>query len=360
VSTYGAFNISRPPAARSLLTLALIAAGLLSTAALPACDRAATTPVATPEAKRPLALVATIAPLSGIIKELAPPDATVTMLMQPGRSEHGYEFTPSDIQIISRADAVFYVGLGLEPTVSAFLDKRPSPSRQAISLGRVLKLEDPAPPPHQHKPDEPAHKHDDHDHDDHDHHGHDHGPIDVHLWLDPVLMLEAIPALNDAIITSLKRTSATDADLAVQNARAAALTAKLQQLDSEIKSALAPYTGRAIVTHHAAFGRFADRYGLRVAEVLRPIETSEPTPGQLSQVAQAIRKENIKTIFIEPQFDPAAAQRVATLAGVSVVTLDPLGTGDYFQFMRSNLLALIKGLGPESTSSPLSHPNQAP
>jgi zinc transport system substrate-binding protein len=173
-------------------------------------------------------------------------------------------------------------------------------------------------------------------------------------------MLEAIPALNDALIASLKQTSATDADLAAQNARAAALTAKLQQLDSEIKSVLAPYAGRAIVTHHAAFGRFADRYGLRVAEVLRPIETSEPTPGQLSQVAQAIRKENIKTIFIEPQFDPAAAQRVATLAGVSVATLDPLGTGDYFQFMRSNLQSLVKGLGTESTSTPVSRPNHGP
>lgn len=306
------------------------------------CDRPSAPvqmPVTTSQMKRPLALVVTIAPLAGIVKELAPPDAGLTMLMQPGRSEHGYEFTPSDIQAMSKADAVFYIGMGLEPTVAAFLDKRPSSSREAVSLGRILKLEEPAAQPHVHKADEPGHGHSDgHDHD------HDHGPVDVHVWLDPVLMLQSLPGLNDALAAALKRAGGNDADIAAQHVRAATLKAKLEGLDKELKTALTPFSGRAIVTHHAAFGRFAERYGLRVAEVLRPIESSEPTPGQLAQVAEAIRKEGIRTIFVEPQFDSAAAQRVAAMAGVQVATLDPLGTGDYFELMRSNLQALIKGL----------------
>lgn len=291
---------------------------------------------ATKGVKRPLNVVTTIAPLRGLIAELAPADATITMLMQPGRSEHGYEFTPADIQTISKADAVFYIGLGLEPTVAAFVEKRTNSTREAVSIGRVLKLETGA-TPHEHKADEPAHTHDGHDH------GHDHGPIDVHVWLDPVLMKEAVPGLNESLIAALKRCGGTDTDVEAQRAKGATLIGKLNALDEEIKAALKPYAGRSIVTHHAAFGRMAERYGLKVAEVLRPIESSEPTPAQLSAVSEAIRKEGIKTIFVEPQFDATAAQRVAELAGVRVMTLDPLGTGDYFALMRKNVDALVKG-----------------
>jgi ABC-type Zn uptake system ZnuABC Zn-binding protein ZnuA len=289
--------------------------------------------------KRALKVVTTIAPLRGLIAELAPADAQITMLMQPGRSEHGYEFTPGDIQTISQADAVFYVGLGLEPTVAAFVEKRASATREAVSLGRVLKLEEAA-KPHEHKADESGHGHD-------DHHGHDHGLIDVHVWLDPVLMIEAVPQVNQTLIAALKRCGATDADIQAQQARGAALIEKLKTLDAQMRTTLQPFAGRALVTHHAAFGRLAERYGLKVAEVLRPIETSEPTPAQFAAVAEAIRKERIKTIYIEPQFDATAAKRVAELSGARVLTLDPLGTGDYFAMMRMNVEALVKGLAPD-------------
>lgn len=302
-----------------------------------------TTTSPTAVVKRSLKLVTTIAPLRGLVAELAPPDAQITMLMQPGRSEHGYEFTPSDIQTISQADAVFYVGLGLEPTVAAFVEKRATPTREGVSIGRLLKLEGPAAPPHVHKADEPGHGHN------HGHDGHDHGPIDVHVWVDPVLMMEAVPGINEAITAALRRCGGTEAELAAQRTRADAVVAKLKALDDEMRVALKTFAGRAIVTHHAAFGRLAERYGLKVAEVLRPIESSEPTPAQMAAVAEAIRKENIRTIFIEPQFDASAAQRVAAMAGVDVATLDPLGTGDYFAVMRANLAALVKGFSGEVT-----------
>ncbi|MBU6413858.1 MAG: zinc ABC transporter substrate-binding protein [Planctomycetes bacterium] len=297
-------------------------------------------------AKRAMRVVVTIAPLKGLVAELAPAGTEITMLMQPGRSEHGYEFTPADIQTISQADAVVYVGLGLEPTVAAFVEKRVSATREAMSLGRILKLEEGA-KPHEHKPDEPGHSHGGNEL---GHDGHHHGPIDVHVWLDPVLMKEAVPGLNEMLMTAMKRCGATSAEIEAQKGKGAALVEKLAALDGEIKEALKPFAGRSIVTHHAAFGRLAERYGLKVAEVLRPIETSEPTPAQMAAVAEAIRKEGIKTIFIEPQFDATAAKRVAELAGVQVMTLDPLGRGDYFALLRENVDALVKGFAASGNS----------
>jgi len=98
------------------------------------------------------------------------------------------------------------------------------------------------------------------------------------------------------------------------------------------------------VTHHAAFARVADRYGLEVSAVLRPIETIEPSPADIAGAKRAIDESGVGAIFIEPQFGGGEAERLAESAGVELVVLDPLGGGDWFTLMSKNLDALIEGL----------------
>src|SRR5882757_8715144 len=75
-----------------------------------------------PDKAAGLRAVVTIPPLKGLIEPLLPPGTTVTVLMQPGRSEHGYEFTPADMAAMARADVFVYVGLGLEGRIEATLE----------------------------------------------------------------------------------------------------------------------------------------------------------------------------------------------------------------------------------------------
>jgi len=279
-----------------------------------------------------LRVVVTIPPLKGIVEPLLPEDSTVKVLMPPGRSEHNYEFTPADMASVGSADLVLYVGLGLEPQVAKFLESRASSNRVDLNLAAAAGV-----------------KADEHEHDETHAHGEgeecDHRAGDPHVWLDPVLVKDAIPRLGEAVGAAMKVRGEWNGAVAERlNGAIASETKRAEELDAAFREKLARFQGDKIVTHHAAFGRLAKRYGLVVAEVIRVNEGEEPTPGRIAAIVQAVRKEDVRAIFVEPQFDSATAERVAKAAGVQVVTLDPLGSGDWFAMMKGNLEGLVKGL----------------
>lgn len=291
-----------------------------------------TTPAATPAT---LHAVVTIAPLRGIVEPLLPPGSTVRVLMPPGRSEHGYEFTPADMAELAAADLVVFIGLGLEPQIQDFVTSHASPKRVDLSLAEALGLHT------THEPDAQDHGE--------NHENCDHGPVDPHVWLDPELIIKATPRIADAAKeaieasgreTPIARSAATDAIVKGFLQQSAAVA----HLHEELKAALLPYKGAKIVTHHAAFGRFAERYGLVIAEVIKGNEGAEPTPGRIASIVEAVKAEQVKAIFVEPQFNSAAAERIAKAAGVKLGTLDPLGDGDWFATMRANAKAIATNL----------------
>lgn len=316
------------------LILVCLAATLLpcAFAAQPGPSPSTPAPAATPVALR---AVVTIAPLKGIVEPLLPPGSSVRVLMPPGRSEHGYEFTPADMAELAGADLVVFVGLGLEPQVQDFVTSHASPKRIDISLAEALGLHT-------------THEAEAHDHGE-NHENCDHGPVDPHVWLDPELVAKATPKIADAAReaveaggrdTPMARVAATDAivkNLLVQSS----VIAKLQE---DLKATLLPFKGAKIVTHHAAFGRFADRYGFTIAEVIKGNEGAEPTPGRIASIVSAVKAEQVKAIFVEPQFNSAAAERIAKAAGVKLGKLDPLGDGDWLALMRANAEAIATSL----------------
>lgn len=276
----------------------------------------------------PVRVVVTIAPLAGLVQPLLPEDSEVRVLIPPGRSEHGFELTPGDVRAIADADLIVLIGLGLEPQVERALRNAPSKRRHAVVFADAVGIES-----------EP-HGHDDHAHD----HGHDHGPVDPHLWLDPVLVEAFIPVLARSAAEAVAGAAGSPWDVAE---RERTLTLRIRDLDRAWRESLEPHRGRAIVTHHAAFGRLADRYGLKIAGVVRPIEDMEPTPAQLAAVVGAIREQQVRAIFVEPQYTAGAAERIARELGVRLGRLDPVGDRDWFELMERNRAALVAGLADE-------------
>jgi zinc transport system substrate-binding protein len=303
-----------------LLALACFALAAFS------CDRADATPRRDPGAFR---AAVTIAPLKGLVEPLLPQPHQIYILIPPGRSEHGYEFTPSDVSALSKADLAVYIGLGLEPRIERFLSLNATPLREVVSFAQAVGVEEPGSAHHHHAHDENC----------------DHGDDDPHVWLDPVLCAELIPVLRKALEQNLEKQGALNAAERERLARAEqSLVAQILELHEWAEKKLAPHAGKAIVTHHAAWGRLADRYGLKVAAVIRPIDTAEPTPRAIASAVEAIRQQDVRAIFIEPQFNPAAAERIAQSAGVHVAMLDPLGDGDWFKMMRANIESLAEAL----------------
>ena len=139
---------------------------------------------------KPLQVVVTIAPLKGLIESLLPEGSTVTVLIAPGKSEHGYEFTPVDVAAVAKADFVVYVGLGLEGRVGDVLKNQDSPKRSVVCFADAVGI----------KAVKSEHEDDDHDtKGEHEHHEHGAGYVDPHLWLDPALVEKLVPVLRDAV-----------------------------------------------------------------------------------------------------------------------------------------------------------------
>ena len=177
----------------------------------------------------------------------------------------------------------------------------------------------------------------------HDHqHGDNDCASDPHLWLDPVLAADFVRALPGLLPERLVSDETV--------AEADRLAETIDAVSGEYAERLAPFEGRAVVTHHASFNRPAERYGLEVAAVLRAVETLEPSPADIAKAVEAIESRGVGASFVEPQFGTTSATRVAKAAGVELVTLDPLGNADWVVLMRSNLDALVEGLSAGSAT----------
>jgi zinc transport system substrate-binding protein len=167
-----------------------------------------------------------------------------------------------------------------------------------------------------------------------------------------VLVGELVPHLKQAVgFAVTDRGGASSGEEKRLADAAAELQARVAEVDREWKVGLAGVSGRPVVTHHNAFGRPAARYGFTVAAVIREFETSEPSPGDIAKVVEAIKEQRVRVIFVEPQFSQGVASRIGELSGVKVATLDPLGNGDWFALMRGNLDSLVKNLSDEVVGS---------
>jgi ABC-type Zn uptake system ZnuABC Zn-binding protein ZnuA len=158
-------------------------------------------------------------------------------------------------------------------------------------------------------------------------------------------MREAVVKLGEQLSTLIP---AAAEDIS-QNAQH--LADELAALDAEYRQRLEPFKGRSIVTYHNAFDRLAERYGLKVAVTLTPIDSpGAMTPQRMEQAIEAIGKYKLRVLFAEPQFPDDAANAVRAETGVAVMTLDPIGDANdpqrdtYQKLMRYNLDTLIKGL----------------
>src|SRR5262249_20880320 len=157
-----------------------------------------------------------------------------------------------------------------------------------------------------------------------------------HVWLDPVLML----ALHDrvaAVVADIlavqeasngQRAGAASASgLGDRAASAAAGRAGIVAIDRDFRAMAASARRKSFVAGHEAFNWLARRYGLHVT-ALEGLAAGEPLPGDIKQALDAVRREHLTTVFVEPQLSQAASRRIAEATGAKVAVLDPLGDGD--------------------------------
>ena len=256
-----------------------------------------------------------IPPIADMVRQVGGEGVEVLTLVPPGASPHTYEPTPDQMRRLAKAKVLFLNGVGLEFWADKAIAAAGNPNLQVVTLsaGQEILQSD------------------------------DNAAGNPHLWLSPRRAMAYVERIRDALI------AADPEGEAAYRANADAYLAALQQLDADIKAAVAGFHSREMVTFHAAWAYFIHDYGLHQAAVLESTPGREPSAAEVAQIVETIKAVGAPAVFAEPQFSPQAAQVIADEAGVPVLILDPLGgtppRETYLELMRWNLEQLRKGLG---------------
>ena len=303
--------------------MAVVAVPALAALALTACGEDGSSSGAS---AGKIEVVAAFYPFAFVAEQVGGSDVTVEDLTRPGAEPHDLELTPRQVNDVVQADLAIYLK-GFQPAVDEAIEQ--NKPAHSLDVSTVVPLDRPALPE---EGGEDATK--------------EHLAGDPHIWLDPTKLAAVTTAVGNQL-AAVAPSHAADF-----RARAQTLVSRLNQLDKELSDGLRSCRQKDFVTSHAAFGYFADRYGLEQIAIAGLSPDEEPAPARIQQIQQEVRDRGITTIFFETLVSPDLAETIARDTGATAAVLDPIegikdpGRDDYFTVMRANLAALQKALGP--------------
>jgi zinc/manganese transport system substrate-binding protein len=112
---------------------------------------------------------------------------------------------------------------------------------------------------------------------------------------------------------------------------------------------MAPYKGTKVVTYHRSWPNFAERFGLEVIGYVEPKPGIPPSPSHTLEVIQAMKRQNVKIILVEPYFDTKTPNSIARETGAKVLVMPPSVGGekeitDYIKLFDYDIRLLVDAI----------------
>jgi ABC-type Zn uptake system ZnuABC Zn-binding protein ZnuA len=253
-------------------------------------------------------VVATIGVLGDWARQVGGDRVVVSSLLSGNESPHTYEAKPQDLALISSADVLFRVGLGLEdwldPVVQNAGNRHLKVLDAADGIADVIQDDE-----------------------------REHTAGNPHVWLDPEYAKSATVRLAQAL-------AAVDPPgESLYRRRAQAYGLRLDSLSAAIRAEAAQVRDRRFVSYHQAWPYFCRRFGYEIVASVEPVPGQEPSAKELTRLTDLIRSSGVKVITTEPQLPSALPEMLARETGIKVLVVNPLladstGSVDY-----------VKGLG---------------
>ncbi len=268
---------------------------------------------------QPVPVVATTGFIADMVRNVGGSRVSVVQVVPNGSDPHSFEPRPSVIQALSRSKVFFANGLGLEP----FFEKLEA---QLPRNARIVELADSM--PNLIKAQKEAHA---------DEHGHEHAEYDPHLWLDPTYGIRYVEKIRDTL------TAVDPAGRSTYAQNASGYIAQIRQADAAVRRCLAdiPQSLRKLVSQHEALLYFNRHYQLKSIGTIADFAGQERGPASLARLAQAMKKENVRVIFVEPQFSQGQARALAEATGARIARI----YSDAFDNTVNSYLKLIQANG---------------
>ena len=249
-------------------------------------------------------ITVSIEPLRYLTSAIAGDKFRVVSLVPSGVSPETYDPTPSQLVTLSESRACFLVGgLGFERTYRSRLTDS-APHLLFFNTSRGI------------NPIMEAHSH--HHHDSEQEAAEEMRPgMEPHVWTSPANVSIMARNIAEALIT-------IDHDNeAYYVKRYEELCQAVAQTDSTLRRLLSsPEVGRTFLIYHPALTYFARDYGLR--QIAIEAEGKEPSPSRLVELTEEARREGVRVVFVQAEFDTRNAKLIAEQIGAEVVTVNPL------------------------------------
>jgi len=239
-------------------------------------------------------ITVSIAPFKYFVEEIARGDFKVNVMVPPGADPHVYEPFPEQITRLKKSVGYISNGfLGFEMIwLNRFYETNMTMKRLTLS----------------NKIDPLISSHDN---------GGDHlEAADPHYWLSPKCAL--IMALS--IKEFLSEINPLHKEIYDTNYKS--LVSKIQELDNKAQELFAGEQHSSFIIFHPNLGYLARDYGLE--EISLEFEGKELTPSRLRDLIDHARKDRLKTIFVQREYDTKNAKAIADEIGARIKIIDPL------------------------------------
>jgi zinc/manganese transport system substrate-binding protein len=303
---------------RGVPRLARVALAIAAAASIVAgCGVPGTTP-----APGQISVVATTTVFADMVKQIGGSHVAVTSLVPKGGDVHTFDPRPSSMRAVASAVLVVRNGLGLDDWLASIVANTGAKATVVAAgenLPGVTYLSGEGGP----------------------------GTVNPHVWMNVAngrLMVEKIAAALEA---------ADPANASAYADGATAYEAQLAALDAELRAKMAsiPAADRTVIAFHDAFPYLADAYGLKVDGTIVSAPGQDPSAGSIADLVGVIRRDGVKAVFTEAQFNDELARTIAAETGVQVVsglyddTLGDPPLDSYVAIMRWDVDQVVAALG---------------
>jgi zinc transport system substrate-binding protein len=281
-------------------------------------------------------ITVTIPPFAWFVEGIAGDDFTVNVLLPPGADHHIWEPLPAQINSLSGSEALIINGqLGFEEAwMSRFMQVNQkmrvldlSQNIRIIGSGEQAeeKLHQGEAETHDHEGENQAGEehHDDEaentageDHTDHE--GHAHGGPDPHYWMSPGEALIMAHDITDFLI------GLNPGSYEKYEANLTAMLKRIVEIDSLVRQTVAAAPNKTVMIYHPALAYMGRDYGFE--QISFEDEGKSPSPARMKELIDMARIKEIKTIFIQAEYDLRNAQSLSRETGAELIVINPMNS----------------------------------
>jgi len=239
-----------------------------------------------------------ILPQKYFVEKLAQDLVEIEVMVQPGANPATYEVTPK--QMAKLADALLFFRIGV-PFEKAWLPKikQTNPNLKIVDTRAGIKLRD----MQTHLLADTKQHHASH-------------TQDPHIWLSPLLVKKQAENIANELVKQFPNHKQK-----IQN-NLSSFQNELQNLHEQIAIILKDLPNRKFLVFHPSWGYFAEEFDL--TQIPIEMEGKSPNSKELAAIIDFANQHQIKTIFIQKQFNRAIAKSIAEQIGGTAVSIDPL------------------------------------